>query len=120
MEHSTQDHEPPIQKLDAFDVVGERKDGGVDLVVSCSGPLDSSSGTLSLIERKVSAYLVTIGHENFVRIYPAAELGPVRIFISCDHYVSGAARKLIDSLGVTASKQGVSLLLVSSMAQQSN
>jgi hypothetical protein len=115
-----QDHEPPIQNLDAFDIVGERKDGGVDLVVSCSGPLDSSTGTLSLIERKVGAYLVTIAHENFARIYPAAEFGPVRIFISCDHFVSDAARELIDGLGVAASKQGVSLLLVSSMAQQSN
>jgi hypothetical protein len=68
--------EPPIQNLDAFDIVGERKDGGVDLVVSCSGPLDTSSTTLGLIERKVRAYLVTIAHENFARIYPMAELAP--------------------------------------------
>jgi hypothetical protein len=52
--------------------------------------------------------------------YPAAAFGPIRIFVSCEHYVSGAARELLDSLGMTASKQGVSLLLVSSMAQQSN
>jgi hypothetical protein len=115
-----QDIEPPIQNLDAFDIVGERKEGGVDLVISCSGPLDSSTTTLGLIERKVRAYLVTIAYENFARIYPAAEFGPVRIFISCEHHVSGAARELIGSLGVTASKQGVSLLLVSSMAQQMN
>jgi hypothetical protein len=114
------DLEPPIQNLDAFDIVGVRKDGGVDPVVSCSGPLDSSTATLSLIEHKVRAYLVTIAHENFARIYPAAEFGPVRILISCEHYVSGAARELIDSLGVTASKQGVSLSLVSSMAERSN
>jgi drug/metabolite transporter superfamily protein YnfA len=115
-----QDLEPPIQNLDALDIVGERKDGGVDLIVSCSGPLDSSTATLSLIERKVRAYLVTSAQENFARIYPAAAFGAVRIFISCEHYVSGAARELIDTLGVTAAKQGVSLLLVSSMAQQSN
>jgi len=42
--------QPPIQNIDAFDVVGERQDGGVDLVVSCSGPLDSSPSTLELIE----------------------------------------------------------------------
>jgi hypothetical protein len=66
------------------------------------------------------ASLITIARENFARIYPAAEFGPVRIFISRDHYVSGAARELIDNLGVTASEQGVSLLLVSSMAQRSN
>jgi hypothetical protein len=115
-----QDLEPPIRNLDAFDIVGERKDGGIDLVVSCRGPLDSSTTTLGLIEQKVRAYLVTIAHENFARIYPAAKFGPIRIYVSCEHHVSGAARELIDSLGVTASKQGVSLLLVSSMAQQSN
>jgi hypothetical protein len=60
MKRSNARLEPPIQNLDAFDIVGERKDGGVDLVVSCSGPLDSSSTTLGLIERKVRAYLVTI------------------------------------------------------------
>jgi hypothetical protein len=67
---------PPIQNVDAFDVVGERRDGGVDLVVSCSGPLDSSPRTLELIERKIVAYLVTIAHANFARTYRAAERGP--------------------------------------------
>jgi hypothetical protein len=47
------DFEPPIQNLDAFDIVGERLDGGVDLVVVCSGPLDDSAEVLGLLRRKL-------------------------------------------------------------------
>lgn len=46
-----QNLEPPIHNLDAFDIVGERKDGGVDLVISCSGPLDSSDRNSVVIGR---------------------------------------------------------------------
>jgi hypothetical protein len=90
------------------------------LIVSCSGPLDSSPGSLQLIERKVGAYLVTIAHANFARTYRAPERGPVRIFVSCEHFVSEAAQVMIDALAVKAAKQGVALLLVKSMASQSN
>jgi hypothetical protein len=103
---------PPIQNLDSFDVVGERIDGGVDLVVTCSGPLDASPGTLDLIERKVLAYLKTIAHENFARVYPAAQRGRVRIFVCCEHSVSDAAGKLIDTLTSSAGLQGVALSIV--------
>ena len=111
---------PPIQNVDAFDVVGEHHDGGVDLVVSCSGPLDSSLSTLKLIEAKVGAYLATVAHPNFSQTYQAAQRGTVRIFISCEHCISNEARGLIDKLTEKASIQGVSLLLVKSMASQVN
>jgi hypothetical protein len=117
---SMRSSQPPSQNVDAFDVVGERQEGGVDLIVSCSGPLDSSPGSLQLIERKVGAYLVTIAHANFARTYRAPERGPVRIFVSCEHFVSEAAQVMIDALAVKAAKQGVALLLVKSMASQSN
>ena len=110
----------PIQNIDAFDVVGQRKDGGVDLVVSCSGPLDSSPGTLEIIQRKIDAYLVTIAHPNFARTYRAAERGPVRILVSCEYSVSAAAQAVIDALAAKAAQQGVALLLVKSMASKSN
>src|ERR1700679_3594566 len=36
----------PIQNVDSIDVVGVRNDAGIDLVVSCFGPLDGSPETL--------------------------------------------------------------------------
>jgi hypothetical protein len=111
----TYNFDPPIQNLDAFDVVGNRLDGGVDLVISCSGPLDESVGTLRLIERKVTGYLAAIGHKDFAKAYPAAQRGPVRIFISCEHPVSTGARGMIASLKGKAAQSGVDLLLVKHM-----
>ena len=102
----------PIGNLDALDVVGQRKGGGVDLVISCSGPLDEGVATLGLLERKVHNYLVAIGHPNFAEIYPAARSGSVRVFISCAYPVSPAARGAIDSLALRAAQRGVELLLV--------
>jgi hypothetical protein len=105
----------PIHDLDSFDVVGQRKDGGVDLVVSCSGPLDASKVTIGLLNQKVSNYLVTLSHPNFANVYPAARSGPVRIFISCAHEVSSEARSAIDTLAERAGRLGVELLLVKHM-----
>ena len=108
--------DPPIGNLDAFDVVGSRLDGGVDLVISCVGPLDASVETLRLIQQKVSAYLVAAAHENFSKLYPAAQRGPVRIFVSCEHAASSEARNMIGVLAAQASRSGIELLLVKHMA----
>jgi hypothetical protein len=112
---TTDSFDPPIQNPDSFDVVGNRLDGGVDLVISCSGPLDESVGTLRLIEQKVTGYLVAIAHENFAKVYPAAQRGPVRIFISCEHPVSSGARGMIATLKAKAAQGGIDLLLVKHM-----
>jgi hypothetical protein len=112
---NTDSFDPPIRNLDAFDVVGNRLDGGVDLLISCSGPLDESVGTLRLIEQKVTGYLVAIAHENFAKVYPAAQRGPARIFISCSYPVSAAARSMIATLKARAAQSGIDLLLVNRM-----
>jgi hypothetical protein len=107
--------DPPIRNLDAFDVVGSRLDGGVDLVISCVGPLDASVETLRLLQQKVNAYLVAVAHENFSKVHPAASRGPVRIFVSCEHTVSSEARGVIGVLAAQASRSGIELLLVKHM-----
>jgi hypothetical protein len=88
--------EPPVQQLDKFDVVGQRVDGGVDLVVVCSGPLDESAATLQALNQKIVAYLDTCAHPNFSRTYPAALKGPVRIFVSCK-YAVWTSQDLVDT-----------------------
>jgi hypothetical protein len=108
------DFEPPIQNLDAFDVVGERLDGGVDLVVVCSGPLDDSADTLSRLKRKIDNYLREVGSENFRTRFGAES--PVTIFISCAYPVSSTAGGLINVLMKEALSHGVRLQVVNDMA----
>jgi hypothetical protein len=62
----------------------------------------------------VRNYLREIASDAFLAKYGS---GPVRIFISCNHHVSGAARALIASLQQTAEAQGVDLQLVRQMGQ---
>ncbi|KQY51936.1 hypothetical protein ASD14_04485 [Lysobacter sp. Root494] len=102
------DSNRPIENLDRFDVVGVRKDGGIDVVLSCSGPLDDSAETLWLLWQKVRNYLGEISSETFRTTYGA---GLVRILISCEHDVSSPAQALIASLKDEAASQGVGLQL---------
>jgi hypothetical protein len=56
---------PPIQSLDSIDIIGNRHDGGLDLAIVASQPIDGSPQTLDSIRRKVGTYLTVIGLEKF-------------------------------------------------------
>jgi hypothetical protein len=106
----------PIQNVESIDVVGVRNDAGLDLVVSCSGPLDGSSRTLTALREKVQGYIKAACSEQIWDAYPSAKEGPIRIYISCEHSVSAPALRLIDLLINEAASKGVVLRLVKSMA----
>jgi hypothetical protein len=106
--------DPPIQSLDAFDVVGERKDGGVDLVITCRGPLDESADTLGRIDQKIRGYITTATSSSFSKAYPAALHGPTTIYLSCDHAISAGALGLVNELGRFARQQNIELKIVKS------
>ena len=107
---------PPIQNVDSIDVVGVRKGAGIDLVVSCSGPLDGAPETLALLREKVRGYLKAACSERLWNVYPNARTGPVRIYISCKHRVSAPALRAINQLIGEAAAKGVALQLVKSVA----
>ena len=67
--------EPPIQNLGSIDVLGARKDGGVDLIVVVSGPIDASADTLENLDRKIRAYIAEVGSRAFQERYPGAVPG---------------------------------------------
>jgi hypothetical protein len=107
---------PPIQSVDSIDVVGVRKDAGIDLVVSCCGPLDGSPETLALLREKVRGYIKAARSERIWDVYPDAKIGPIGICISCEHRVSAAALRAIDLLIGEAAAEGFALRLVKSVA----
>jgi hypothetical protein len=107
-------NEAPIQNLDSFDIVGERNDGGVDLVVVCSGPLDDSSETQALLRGKVQNYLKTAVHPNFANVYPAAKDGPVRIVLACRHKISAVSQETISELAEKGGASGIDITVDSS------
>ena len=105
--------EASIQNMGTFDVVGVRNDGGIDLVVSCAGPLDSSPDTLWRLGQKVRNYLREVRSDGFRTKYGT---GTVQILVSCAHKVSKPARALIKVLEREGAAQKVHVRLVAKVA----
>ena len=103
--------EPPIQNIDAIDLVGERVDRGIDFGLICSGPLDDSADTLQRLRDKLSGYIDAATSPDVWTAYPNATQGPVRILIHCPYAVSAAADALVGSLSRHAHGKGVEVLL---------
>jgi hypothetical protein len=99
----------PLSEPDSLDVIGERKDGGVDMLVVTTGPLDASDETCQKLLAKLSSYLHAAVHPNFVNVYPAASTGRVRIFVSDSHAVSDRARQIVESMSREALSHGVEI-----------
>jgi hypothetical protein len=100
---------PPIQDPDNIDIIGKRRDGGVDLAIVASQPIDVSPETLESIRRKVRTYLTVIGLEEF-----QAEMGhPPRdqtaIILTCEHPIHPTALAVIAQCRADAAAQGVRL-----------
>ena len=102
------DFEPPIQNLDAFDVLGERKDGGIDAAIIAATPIDGSSDTLKALTTKVRNYVAELTSQQFLANYPAAR-GKTRVIIMAHSAIDLAALGLIESLTKEARDAGVEL-----------
>jgi hypothetical protein len=105
-----------LSSSDNLDVVGERKEGGVDMLVVTSGPLDASDETCRHLQEKPSTYLYASVHSNFARVYPAACSGRVRIFVSDKHPLSDRARHLVEAFAKEALSRNVEVLIGSPVA----
>lgn len=99
----------PLSDADNLDVIGERNDGGVDMLVVTTGPLDASEETCRRLQAKLTSYLQAAVHPNFANVYPAASAGRVRIFVSDSHAVSDRARSIVESMSREALTRGVEI-----------
>lgn len=104
----------PISNLNVFDVVGVRKDGGLDLVISCSGDLDSSPSTVRSIEEKVGNYFREIfeaKNPTLLERYGCDIGSPIRIIVSCPFRIHPAAMSVVERMKSEASARGIDLVL---------
>jgi hypothetical protein len=103
--------EPPIQNVDCIDIMGKRHDGGADLVVVVSGPLDGSQSTISALRQKVRNYVAEAMNPAFQRQNGIAGANDTRILIVCEHPVDDLAHAAIDELREYAREFGIAVLL---------
>ena len=101
----------PLSAPDNLDVIGERIDGGVDMLVVTASPIDDSDEVCRLLEEKLSTYLYAATHENFSNAYPAALQGRTRIFVSDRYPVSDRARRLVEGFAVQAISRNVEVTI---------
>jgi hypothetical protein len=105
----TQEHfDPPIQNLDAFDVLGERKDGGLDASIVAATPIDGSPETLRALTTKVRNYVAELTSQQFLAAYPGAR-GNTRVVIVAHGAIDMVAIGLIESLAKEARDAGIEL-----------
>ena len=87
---------PPIQNLEEVDLVGVRQDGGVDLVIVVSQPLDDSDEVLNSIVEKVETYLQVTELEEFLTEMGNPERDKIRIVIDCSFPIHPTAQGVIE------------------------
>ena len=100
---------PPIQELDSIDFTGKRWDGGVDLFINASQPIDDSPQTLGSIRHKVRTYLEAIGLDAFQAEIEHPPREKCAIIIVCRHPIHARAQAVIEECRAEAAAQGVRL-----------
>jgi len=100
---------PPIQNVESVDVIGKKPDGGVEMYICASQPIDDSPETLETIRQKVAYYLDVFDVSDFLSEmeYPPRELS--RIIIVCDFPIHPTAERVIQECDKVNSKRGLSV-----------
>lgn len=99
----------PIQALDSVDITGKRRDGGVDLVITASQPLDDSAEVLDSIRHKVATYLAVISLDEFQSEMGYPPRDKTTIIIACNHPIHPTAQAVIEECQTAAAGRGVRL-----------
>lgn len=101
----------PIQELESVDLTGQRRDGGVDLVIVASQPLDGSDDTLAAIRHKVGYYLDVIDLPEFQEDMGHPPRDRTSIIIACDFPIHPWAAEVIEECQEASTQRGVQLVL---------
>jgi hypothetical protein len=101
--------EAPIQNPGVFDVLGVRRDGGIDAVIVAATPIDGTPETLRALAVKVRNYAEELSSESFLLKHPRVPTGRVRIILKCYGSIDAAAHGLVSSLRREVEAAGILL-----------
>lgn len=105
--------ESPIQNLDRIDILGQRVDGGVDMVIVVSGPLHNTEDHIERVRKKMITYLEELASPQFLDRFPNSTSSSFSILFVTEHKIDGAILRLIESFRLVAGSMGASLNIIS-------
>lgn len=102
---------PPIQDVQSVDISAKRKDGGVDLVIVVSQPLDGSPETIAAIRQKIAYYLDVIDVPEFQDEMGHPPRDRTAVVLACDHLIHPWAAAVIAECQLAAASRGVRVVI---------
>ena len=103
---------PPIQDLETVDITGKRKDGGVNLMITVSQPLDGSGDTLAAIRQKVGYYLDVIDLPEFQADMGHPPRDRTAVVIVCSFPIHPWAAAVVAECEAAAACRGVRVVVM--------
>ena len=88
--------EDPIQNIGNIDILANRKDGGVDLVIVASSKLDGSPEHQKLLLDKIESYLAQLNTSEFQAEFSHPRPDQVNIVLICSEPPHPIIVQLID------------------------
>jgi Family of unknown function (DUF6572) len=101
--------ELPIQEVDSIDIVGKRRDGGVDLLIVTSSHLTADPEIVALLQEKVQTYIDVIESPKIREELELADTAAISIIISCVDTPDPEIIELIEKLSLHAKDLGTEL-----------
>jgi hypothetical protein len=106
----------PIQNPQGIDLVGKRRDGGVDMGIVASGPLDDTPELLQVIRQKVELYLSVTARGDFQADMGHPTPEKISIILVCSHAIHPKAAAVIDECRKQVQARGMNLEVRTSMS----
>lgn len=106
-----------IYDAEAIDLVGQRRDGGLDMFIVSSGPLDPSAATQELLLDKVGNYLDYAVGRNITKDFPGVNRNRIRIVLRLDERPPDVILALCQKIVPWTEDNGVKFVLELSQQQ---
>ena len=95
-----------IYNANEVDIIGKRKDGGVDLLIISSGPLDFSAETQTLLLDKIQNHLGYLQSDEFKSEFPSANKYNTWIILSISEKAPRMIYKFAERIVPWVNKSG--------------
>ena len=106
-----EDASHPIPNLTVIDIVGKRRDGGVDLVVVIASPLSADARSIFRLSRKLDGYLQEINSDTWRQEYPDATADSTQIIVKWHPDSDPVIPRLLSAYGDWMKSQGAVLVI---------